>query len=89
MEKICQRIRVESINEPDVRIIWDALAYYIREEMMKKRGVVVPGFGTFTFVERRLDIGNQKELVKLIPWLALRYQSFFIFTQNTGIYTGL
>lgn len=71
MEKIYERIQVTSVNDTDVRVIWDGLAYYIREEMLRKRGVVVPGFGTFTYVERRLDIGNQKELVKLRPYLAL------------------
>lgn len=73
MEKICERIRggVAEMNNSDIRIIWDGLAYYIREEMLKKRGVVVPGFGTFTYVERRIDIGNHKELVNLRPYLAL------------------
>lgn len=71
MEKICEFVKVKSILSTDVKIIWDALSYYIREEMAKKRGVVVPGFGTFTFIEHRIYIGNQKELVKLKPHLAL------------------
>jgi nucleoid DNA-binding protein len=60
------------IKESDVLIIWDALAYYIRDEMSRKRGIVLPGFGTFTFVERRLDINCiDKQLLKLKPFFIL------------------
>lgn len=79
MEQIARRcsaesnskLKISSISEKDVLIIWDALAYTIRDEMSKKRGVVLPGFGTFTFVEKRLDIGNKKELLKLKPFFLL------------------
>jgi hypothetical protein len=56
-----------TIRESDVLKIWNAMSHFIRDEMTKKRGVVIPGFGTFTFVEQRLDIGNAKELLKIKP----------------------
>ena len=35
-------------------------------------GVVLPGFGTFTFVEQRLDVGtNNTQLVKMKPFFML------------------
>ena len=77
MEKIAKYnvgsplLKKAAIQESDVFIIWDALAYYIREEMSKKRGLVLPGFGTFTFVEQRLDIGNNKQILKLKPYFIL------------------
>jgi nucleoid DNA-binding protein len=65
------KLKISSITEKDVLIIWDALAYTIRDEMSKKRGVVLPGFGTFTFVEQRIDIGNKKQILKLKPFFLL------------------
>ena len=78
MEKIAQlsksqpKLKSTSISEYDVLTIWDALSYVIREELSKRKGVVVPGFGTFTFVEHRLDIGtNNTQLVKMKPFFLL------------------
>jgi nucleoid DNA-binding protein len=72
--KIAKQSRVQSIllrraniEEQDVMLIWEALSLYIRGELSKKVGVIVPGFGTFTYVETHLDIGNNKEIVKLRP----------------------
>ena len=62
-----KQITTECIREVDVLKIWNAMAYYIKEEMCKKRGVVVPGFGVFTFVNWTLDIGNKKQVVTLKP----------------------
>ena len=64
-------LRKANIQESDVLIIWDALAFYIRGEMSKKKGIVVPGFGTFTYIEQRLDIGNNKQILKLKPFFIL------------------
>lgn len=78
MEKIVKQSRLQSkllsqsgINDNDVLIIWEAMSYYIRDEMSRKRGIIIPGFGTFTFVEHRLDIGNNKELLKMRPFFLL------------------
>jgi nucleoid DNA-binding protein len=60
-------LRKANIEEQDVMLIWEALSLYIRDEMSKKVGVNVPGFGMFTYVETHLDIGNSKEIVKLRP----------------------
>lgn len=78
MDKVAKRSSAKSkllsdagIGEKDVLTIWDALSRYIRDEMSRKRGVLIPGFGTFTYVEQRLDIGNKKELLKLKPFFLL------------------
>ena len=78
MEKIVKlsksqpTLKTSSISEFDVLLIWDALSYVIREELSKRKGVVIPGFGTFTFVEQRLDIGtNNTQLVKMKPFFLL------------------
>jgi hypothetical protein len=53
MNRIATQSKVQSallrkahIEEEDVLIIWDALAFYIRQELSKKVGVTLPGFGT-------------------------------------------
>ena len=78
MEKIARRSTMQShllkkaaITDADVLIIWDALAFFIRDELSKKKGVIIPGFGTFTFVEHHIDIGNNKEIFKLKPFFLL------------------
>ena len=74
MEKIARQSKLQSkllqnasINEEDVLKIWETLSFYIRDELSRKKGVVLPGFGTFTYVEQRLEIGNNKQLLKLKP----------------------
>ena len=64
-------LRQHSIKESDIFVIWDALAYFIREEMSKKRGILIPGFGTFTFVEKRLEVGNNKQILTLKPFFMM------------------
>ena len=75
MEKVARHSKTQSkllqnalINEEDVMKIWDALSHYLRDELAKKKGIVIPGFGTFTYVEQRLEIGNKKQLLKLKPF---------------------
>jgi nucleoid DNA-binding protein len=70
-EKSKKQINGNGISEADVLQIWNAMCYFIRDEMIKKRGVVIPGFGTFSFTETRLDLGNTKEILKIKPSFTL------------------
>jgi nucleoid DNA-binding protein len=60
-----------AVNESDVISIWDALSHYIFDEMNRNNGVTIPGFGTFTFVEQRMDIAQRTQLVRCKPFLVL------------------
>jgi nucleoid DNA-binding protein len=73
MEKIMKKHNYQHgrITERDVLIIWDSLAFFIRKELLNKRGTVIPGFGTFTYIEQRLDIGRKQEILKLMPWFVI------------------
>lgn len=78
MEQIAKQKIVQSsilkkagINESDVIRIWDALSLYLRDEMSKKKGIVMPGFGTFSYIETRLEIGNNKIILKVKPFFTL------------------
>ena len=64
-------LRKAGITENDVLKIWDALALYLRDEMSKKKGIVMPGFGTFSYIETRLEIGNNKIILKVKPFFTL------------------
>ena len=75
MEIISTRKMAESsvlkkagITESDVNKIWDALSLYLRDEMSKKKGIVMPGFGTFSYIETKLEIGNNKIILKVKPF---------------------
>lgn len=66
-----KRLVKECINECDVLRIWNELCHYIRDELERNRAVVLPGFGTFTHIEYRLDCGHDRALVKMRPAFVL------------------
>lgn len=43
--------------------IWDEVSAYIEKNMSQSRGVNIPNFGTFSFVQKKLDIGGQNRYV--------------------------
>ena len=51
--------RIEgSMNDEEMRVIWNALGLYISRNLRMGRGVIVPRLGTFTFTppEVRLKV---------------------------------
>jgi hypothetical protein len=60
-----------ALNETDVIVIWNALSKYIYDEMSGGNGVTIAGFGTFTFVEHRLDVAQKTQLIRVKPFLVL------------------
>lgn len=44
----------------DIVHVWDEVSAYIDRHMSQSKGVSIPGFGTFSFVQKKLDIGNSK-----------------------------
>jgi nucleoid DNA-binding protein len=42
----------------DVLTIWDTLADFIERQMLLIKGVCIHGFGTFTFSQRKVEIGH-------------------------------
>ena len=61
-------LRQASVEERDILKIWSAMSRFIKNELSRRRGVVLPGLGTFTFVEKRLEIGNNKQIVEFRPF---------------------
>jgi len=52
-----------SIKEQDLNQIWHQICLYIEANMLQSRGVSIPGLGTFTFFQQKLNIGNNKHLL--------------------------
>lgn len=53
---------INHLSIDDVLIVWDELADFIEKQMLMTKGVSVHGFGTFTFSQRKIDIGCGKIL---------------------------
>ncbi|CAF0813889.1 unnamed protein product [Rotaria sordida] len=61
--------------------IWDAVSAYIESYMKQSKGVTIPGFGTFTFIHKRIDVGNNKYLLIQRPVFAFSEK----FAQTHGL----
>ncbi|CAF0963041.1 unnamed protein product [Adineta ricciae] len=59
-----------NLTDDDVIKIWDAVSGFIESFMKQSKGVTIPGFGTFTFVHKRIDVGNNKYLLIQRPIFA-------------------
>ncbi|XP_011405838.1 PREDICTED: coiled-coil domain-containing protein 81-like [Amphimedon queenslandica] len=53
---------INHLSIDDVLIVWDELADFIEKQMLMTKGVSLHGFGTFTFSQRKIDIGCGKIL---------------------------
>ncbi|CAF4632566.1 unnamed protein product [Rotaria sp. Silwood1] len=61
---------IVNLTDDDVVKIWDAVSAYIESYMKQSKGVTIPGFGTFTFIHKRIDVGNNKYLLIQRPVFA-------------------
>ncbi|XP_045197677.2 coiled-coil domain-containing protein 81-like isoform X3 [Mercenaria mercenaria] len=50
----------ETLSEDDVASVWENLSSYIEKQMSNQKGVQIQSLGTFTFTQKKLDIGNNK-----------------------------
>ncbi|KAI6652841.1 Coiled-coil domain-containing protein 81 [Oopsacas minuta] len=55
---------LNKLNFTDISSIWDAMCLYIHDQMIQKKGVAIPGLGTFCFSMKQIFLG-QKESVEL------------------------
>ncbi|XP_015759118.1 PREDICTED: coiled-coil domain-containing protein 81-like [Acropora digitifera] len=46
--------------EEDIVSVWDNVSKFIEKQMALQKGVCVPGLGTFTYSQKKLDVGNNK-----------------------------
>ena len=55
---------LNKLNFVEISSIWDAMCLYIHDQMIQKKGVFIPGLGTFSFSMKKIFVG-QKECIEL------------------------
>lgn len=61
-----------SLSEADVVAVWENVARFVEKNMLQQKGVAIPGLGTFTFSQVKLDVGNNKFLLLQRPVFVLQ-----------------
>ncbi|EHH56636.1 coiled-coil domain-containing protein 81 isoform X1 [Macaca fascicularis] len=49
-----------SLSQEEVSIIWGNVSEFVGRQLTLHKGVQIPGFGTFTFMRQKLEVGNNK-----------------------------
>nr|XP_012324899.1 coiled-coil domain-containing protein 81 [Aotus nancymaae] len=49
-----------SLSQEEVSIIWGNVSEFVQRQLTLHKGVQIPGFGTFTFMRQKLEVGNNK-----------------------------
>ncbi|XP_002708698.2 coiled-coil domain-containing protein 81 [Oryctolagus cuniculus] len=49
-----------SLSQEEVSLIWGNVSEFVERQLTLHKGVQIPGFGTFTFMRQKLEIGNNK-----------------------------
>lgn len=50
----------DALSDDDVSNVWENVSRFIENQMTQQKGVNINALGTFTFTQKRLDIGNNK-----------------------------
>lgn len=51
---------IPSLTENDAVSIWEAVSAFIVRQMVQQKGVTIAGLGTFTFSQKKIDVGSNK-----------------------------
>lgn len=62
---------IPKLSEDDIVSVWDNVAGFVEHHMALQKGVNIPGIGTFTFSQKKLDIGNNKFMLIQRPVFVL------------------
>ncbi|XP_062598479.1 coiled-coil domain-containing protein 81-like isoform X1 [Saccostrea cucullata] len=71
----------DKLSEDDVASVWENLSNFIEKHMSQQKGVSIPMLGTFTFTQKKLDIGNNKFIMMQRPIFMLSEK----FAQTHGL----
>ncbi|XP_069127195.1 coiled-coil domain-containing protein 81-like isoform X1 [Argopecten irradians] len=71
----------DTLSDDDVAAVWENVSSFIEKTMSQQKGVIVQGFGTFTFTQKKLDIGNNKFIMMQRPVFTLSEK----FAQTHGL----
>ncbi|KAK3098685.1 hypothetical protein FSP39_021970 [Pinctada imbricata] len=71
----------DTLSEDDVANVWESVSNFIEKQMSQGKGVGIPALGTFTFTQKKLDIGNNKFIMMQRPLFVLSEK----FAQTHGL----
>ncbi|XP_078323683.1 coiled-coil domain-containing protein 81-like isoform X2 [Crassostrea virginica] len=71
----------DKLSEDDVSSVWENVSNFIEKHMSQQKGVSIPMLGTFTFTQKKLDIGNNKFIMMQRPIFMLSEK----FAQTHGL----
>jgi len=57
----------DTLSDDDVSSVWENVSNYIEKQMTQQKGVSIPGLGTFSISQKKLDIGNGKFILTQRP----------------------
>ncbi len=52
-----------ALKQQDIDQVWHQISLFIDTNMLDSRGISLPGFGTFSFFQQKLVIGNNKHVL--------------------------
>ncbi|XP_005103098.1 coiled-coil domain-containing protein 81 [Aplysia californica] len=57
----------DALSEDDVSSVWENVSNYIEKQMTQQKGVQIPGLGTFSISQKKLEIGNNRFILTQRP----------------------
>ncbi|XP_071956255.1 coiled-coil domain-containing protein 81-like isoform X2 [Antedon mediterranea] len=73
---------IPKLTDEDVVSVWENVSNFIEHHMSMQKGVQIHGLGTFTFSQKKLDIGNNKFILIQRPVFVLAEK----FAQTHGLH---
>ncbi|XP_066275608.1 coiled-coil domain-containing protein 81-like isoform X1 [Branchiostoma lanceolatum] len=54
---------IPTLTDEDVVSVWDNVSNFVEKQMSMQKGVHIAGLGTFTYIHKKLDVGNNKYIL--------------------------
>ncbi|XP_013920714.1 PREDICTED: coiled-coil domain-containing protein 81 [Thamnophis sirtalis] len=74
-------ITLPKLTSEDVVNIWDSVSEFVEKQLSMKKGVQIPGLGTFSFLREKLHVGSNKPIFLQRP--------VFLFSEKLAQIHGL
>lgn len=62
---------IPKLSEDDIISVWESVSEFIEAQMQGQKGVHIANLGTFTFIHKKMDIGNNKFILIQRPVFVL------------------
>ncbi|XP_030851180.1 coiled-coil domain-containing protein 81-like [Strongylocentrotus purpuratus] len=62
---------IPKLSDDDIVSVWENVANFVERHMALQKGVQIHGLGTFTFTQKKIDIGNNKFILIQRPVFVL------------------